>query len=70
MIQFYGISAIVGYLMPDTLNIYVENICDLIWFGFMALSTIISYLMPYPLYSYILIIYDLVWLDFMAYQPL
>ena len=30
---FYGISTIVGYLMPNFLYTYISNIYDLVWFG-------------------------------------
>ena len=70
MVWFYGISTIVGYLMPNLLYTYILNIYDLVWLGFTGISTIVGYLMPNPLYTYILNIYDLVWLGFMAYQPL
>ena len=30
---FYGISTIVGYLMPNPLYTYIFNIYDLVWFG-------------------------------------
>ena len=33
MVWFYGISTIVGHLMPDTFYAYILNIYDLIWFG-------------------------------------
>ena len=33
---FYGISTIVGYLMPNPLYTYILNIYDLLWLGFMA----------------------------------
>ena len=33
---FYGISTIVGYLMPNSFYIYILNIYDLVWLGFMA----------------------------------
>ena len=33
---FYGISTIVGYLMPSTLDTYVLDISDLVGLGFMA----------------------------------
>ena len=36
LVWFYGISAIVGYLMPDPFNIYLLHIYDLVRFGFMA----------------------------------
>ena len=36
LVGFYGISTIVGYLMPNPLYTYILNIYDLIWLGFMA----------------------------------
>ena len=36
LVGFYGISTIVGYLMPNPLYTYILNIYDLVWFGFMA----------------------------------
>ena len=36
LVWFYGISTIVGYLMPNPLYACILNIYDLIWFGFMA----------------------------------
>ena len=36
LVGFYGISTIVGYLMPNPLYTYILNICDLVWLGFMA----------------------------------
>ena len=36
LVWFYGISTIVGYLMPNSLYTYILNIYDLVWFGFMA----------------------------------
>ena len=36
LVWFYGISTIVGYLMPNPLYTYILNIYDLVWFGFMA----------------------------------
>ena len=33
----YGISTIVGYLMPNPLYTYILNIYDLAWLSFMAL---------------------------------
>ena len=70
LLWVYGISTIVGYLMPNPfLNIFIKNIgFGLV--GFYSISTIVGYLMPNPLYTYILNIYDLVWLGFMACQPL
>ena len=36
MVGFYGISTIVGYLMPNLLYTYILDLYDLVWFGFMA----------------------------------
>ena len=33
-VGFYGISTIVGYLIPNPLYTYILNILDLVWFGF------------------------------------
>ena len=33
MVWFYGISTIIGYLMPNPLYTYIFNIKDLVWFG-------------------------------------
>ena len=55
LVWFYGISMIVGYLMP-TLFLYLYN--KYIGFGllgFYSLSTIGAYSMPNPLYLYIYI---------------
>ena len=70
LVGFYGISTIVGYLMPNPHYTYILNKYDLVWFWFYGISTIVSYLMPNPLYTHILVIYDFVWFGFMAYQPL
>ena len=35
-VGFYGISTIVGYLMPNPLYTYILNIQDLVWLVFMA----------------------------------
>ena len=67
LVGFYGISTIVGYLMPNPLYTYILNKYDLVWFY--GISTIVGYLMPNPLYTYVLNIYDLVWFGFMACQP-
>ena len=40
IVWFYGISTIVGYLMPNPLHAYILNIYDLVWFGFMAYQTL------------------------------
>ena len=36
LVVFYGISTILGYLMPNPLYTYILNIYDLVWLGFMA----------------------------------
>ena len=36
LVSFYGISTIVGYLMPNPLYTYILNIYDLFWLVFMA----------------------------------
>ena len=39
LVGFYGISTIVGYLMPNPhiyIYIYILNIYDLVWLSFMA----------------------------------
>ena len=36
LVEFYGISTIVGYLMPNPLYAYIWDIYDLLWLGFMA----------------------------------
>ena len=46
LVGFYGISTIVGYLMPNPLYTYILNIYDLVWFAFMAKSYISN---PYVL---------------------
>ena len=51
---FYGISAIVGYLMPNPLYTYILNYIGFVLVGFYGISAIVGYLMPNPLYTYIL----------------
>ena len=41
--MFYGISTIVGYLMPDPLYTYIYKIYDMVWFGFMAYCNILTF---------------------------
>ncbi len=36
LVGFYGISTIVGYLMPNPLYTYTLNIYGLVWFAFIA----------------------------------
>ena len=62
-VWFYGISIIVGYLVPNPVFTYILNIYDLVWFGlvwFYGISTIEGYLTLNPVFTYILNIYDLV----------
>ena len=35
-VGFYGITTIVGYLMPNPVYMYISNISDLVCLGFMA----------------------------------
>ena len=36
LVGVYGISTIVGYLLPNPLYTYILNINDMVWLGFMA----------------------------------
>ena len=36
----YGISTIIGYLMPNPFHTYITDIYDLVWLGFMAYQTL------------------------------
>ena len=36
LVGFYGISTIIGYLMPNPFYTYILNIYDLVGLGFMA----------------------------------
>ena len=36
LVEFYGISNIVDYLLPNPLYTHILNIYDLVWLGFMA----------------------------------
>ena len=40
LVGFYGISTIVGYLMPNPLYTYILNIYDLVGLGFMTYQTL------------------------------
>ena len=54
LVGFYGISTIVGYLIPNPMFVCV---CVKEWFSlvwFYGISIIIGYLMPNSLYTYIL----------------
>ena len=44
LVDFYGISTIAGYLMPNPFYMYILNTYDLVWLGF--ISIIVGYLMP------------------------
>ena len=53
--MFYGISTVVGYLMPNSLHTYIY--IKYIGFGlvgFYGILTVVGYLMPNPFYSDIL----------------
>ena len=52
LVWFDGISATVGYLMPNPVYTYILNIYDLVWFY--GISNIVGYLMPNPVYTYII----------------
>ena len=54
-VGFYGISNIIGYLMPNQLYTYILIIYG--WVGFYGISTIVSHLMPNHLKTYVLNIY-------------
>ena len=84
LVWLYGISTIVGYLMPNRLythththtqththtHTYIYIYIGFCLVGFYGISTTVGYLMPNSLYTYILNIYDFFWLGFMTYQPL
>ena len=57
MVWFYGISNVVGYLMPNPVYTHILNIDGLVWFN--CTLTIVGYLMPNPVYTGVLNIYDL-----------
>ena len=59
LVEFYGISTLVGYLMPNPLKTYIKYMFWFGWVGFYRRSTIVGYFLPTPLYIYIYI-YDLV----------
>ena len=40
LVGFYGISTLVGYLMPNLFYTYISNISDLLWFGFIAYQSL------------------------------
>ena len=45
-LRFYGISTIVGYLMPNPHYKYILDIYEFVLVGFYSISTIVVYLMP------------------------
>ena len=49
-VGFYGISTIVGYLMPSPLYTYILYI-EFGLVGFYGTSNIVGYFMPNPLYN-------------------
>ena len=58
LVEFYSISTIVGYLMPNPFHTYIY--IKYIWFsliGFYGISNIVSYLKPNPFNTYIYIKY-------------
>ena len=70
LVGIYGISTMVGYLMPNPLYTYILNIYDLVGLGLMGINHSRSFNAKSFIYIYIKYICDLVWLVFMAYQPL
>ena len=69
LVWFYGISTIVGHLMPDPLDTYLSNIYDLVWFDLWHINHCRSFNAISSLYIYIKYIW-FVWFDSMTYQPL
>ena len=68
LVRFYGISTIVGYLIPNPLYTYILNIYFAL-VGFYGISTIVGYLMPNPLYTYIKYIgFGLVWFGWVSWH--
>ena len=43
-VGFYGISAIVGYLMSNPFYTYTINIYDLVWFGLVWFGLVLCYI--------------------------
>ena len=58
LVVLYGISTIVGYLMPNPFYTYILNIYNSLAVIFYGISTIVGYLMPNP-FIYILNIWFL-----------
>ena len=40
LIWSYGISTLVGYLIPNPFYTYISNIYELVWLGFMAYQSL------------------------------
>ena len=53
LVGLYGISTIVGYLMPYPLYTYILNIYDLVWLGFMVYQPLWLFYAKSSLYIYI-----------------
>ena len=68
LLRFYGISIIVGYLMPNSLYTYILNI-HMIWFGSVLWHINHCRLFNAKSSLYIYIKYTS-WFGFMAYQSL
>ena len=60
---FYGISTIVGYLMPNSLYAYVLNIYNLVWLGFMHINHCRLFNAKFSLYIYI----EYIWFDLVRF---
>ena len=63
LVVFYGISTILGYLLQNSLYIYIYICTKHIEFpktGFYGISNIAGYSMPIPPYTYIFNIY-MIW---------
>ena len=54
LVVFYGISTLVGYLIPNLFYTYISNINKFDLVEFFGISTIVGYLVPNPLSTYIL----------------
>ena len=53
MVGFYGISTIVGYLMPNPLYTHILNICDLVRLGLWHMNYCMLFNAKSSLYIYI-----------------
>ena len=66
LVGFYGISTIVGYLMPNSLYTHIYEIY-IIWFGWVLWQSIVGYLMPNSLYTHIYEIY-IIWFGWVLWH--